>query len=264
MFDISIITPVKNGATTIRDCIESVRMQSIKSEQIIVDGCSTDGTLKVIEGCATKAVKVVSEPDGGVYEAMNKGISLAGGEIIGVLNADDFYATPHVLAMVADAFADNSTDACYGDLVYVTENLESGIGNRGYLHKTQDFKVTRYWEAGRFNPDKFYWGWMPPHPTFFVRKRVYETFGMFNPALGSSADYELMLRFLVRYRISTVYLPEVLVRMRTGGMSNASLANRLKANRKDRMAWEVNGLKPFPWTLIMKPLSKISQYFRKP
>ncbi len=105
---------------------------------------------------------------------------------------------------------------------------------------------------------------MPPHPTFFVRRSVYEKYGAFNIALGSAADYELMLRFLVKHRISAAYIPEVLVKMRVGGVSNASLKNRLTANRMDRRAWEVNGLKPYPWTLLMKPLRKLPQYFHKP
>jgi len=125
-------------------------------------------------------------------------------------------------------------------------------------------RVVRYWRAGDYDVNKFYGGWMPPHPTFFVRRSVYEKYGSFNLSLGSAGDYELMLRFLVRHKITTAYIPEVLVYMRTGGMSNVSLKNRIMANRMDRKSWAVNGLKPYPWTLLLKPLRKIPQFFLKP
>ena len=263
MSSISIITVTSNAAATIAHCLESVNCQTMPVEHIIIDGASTDSTLEIVRGISPCA-RIISEPDHGIYDAMNKGIRLATGDIVGILNADDFYAHSGVLAKVAAVFADPMVDACYGDLVYVSEKLESGIGNRESGVSTQNFRIVRYWKSGEFRPEKFFWGWMPPHPTFFVRKSVYERYGMFNPDLGTAADYELMLRFLLKYQITTAYIPEVLVKMRTGGMSNVSLANRLKANRMDRMAWEVNGLKPRPWTLMMKPLSKIPQYFRKP
>ena len=118
----------------------------------------------------------------------------------------------------------------------------------------------RHWQSGAFKRDRFKWGWMPPHPTFFVRRSVYERFGLFRLDMGSAADYELMLRLLFRHRITAAYIPEVLVRMRAGGVSNASLANRLRANRMDRLAWAVNGLAPYPWTLMLKPLRKLPQF----
>ena len=248
--NISIITAVYNGAATIRDCIESVRSQRHRVEHIIIDGGSTDGTREIIESYRHCLARVVSEPDRGIFDAMNKGIALATGEVIGILNADDFYVRPEVLAKVAGVFADKNIDSCYGDLVYI-DPADPG-------------RVIRYWRSGSYHDRRFYQGWMPPHPTFFVRKEVYEAFGKFNPALGSAADYELMLRFLAKHRVSTAYIPEVLVKMRTGGMSNFSLKNRLRANRMDRMAWRVNRLKPLPWTIMMKPISKIPQYFRKP
>jgi glycosyltransferase len=126
------------------------------------------------------------------------------------------------------------------------------------------FKIVRYWQSGPYNPKKFYHGWMPPHPTFFVRRSVYEKYGLFNIDLGTAADYELMLRFLLKHRTRCTYIPEVLVCMRVGGASNRSLAARLKANRMDRKAWEVNGLRPYPWTIAMKPLRKIPQWWCRP
>jgi glycosyltransferase len=147
-----------------------------------------------------------------------------------------------------DVFDDESIQACYGDLVYVDGK--------------QANKVKRYWRAGEFDRKKFYWGWMPPHPTFFVRASVYEKYGLFNLELGSAADYEIMLRFLLKHQIKVAYLPMVMVHMRTGGVSNASPSARFAANRMDRRAWEVNDLKPYPWTLYAKPLRKVGQWWK--
>jgi len=243
---ITIVTATFNSAATICDCLDSVKALHGNVEHIIIDGGSQDDTLDIVRSYP-HINTVISEPDKGIYDAMNKGISLAKGEIIGILNSDDFYAHDKVLATVTQVFSDTNTDTSYGDLQYVASDDTS--------------KVTRVWKSGFCSRRAFYWGWMPPHPTFFVRRRVYEKYGLFNLDLGSAADYELMLRFLVRYRASTTYIPEVIVKMRAGGVSNASLRNRLKANRMDRRAWEVNGLKPYPWTICMKPLRKIGQYF---
>lgn len=248
MVSVSIITVVKNGAATIRCCMESVRSQEFPVEHIVIDGGSTDGTLDILAGYSTFAT-VISGPDKGIYDGMNKGLSLASGDVVGILNADDFYVDTKVIGRVAKLFEDSSIDSCYGDLVYVDAvNIE---------------RVVRYWKAGQYNLRSFYNGWMPPHPTFFARRRCYQQFGGFNLNLGSAADYELMLRFLVKEKIATAYIPEVLVKMRVGGKSNSTLNNRIRANRMDRMAWKVNGLKPYPWTLWLKPFSKIPQYFLK-
>jgi len=249
MPSISIVTVVFNGAATIRSCIGSVRAQSVSAEHIVVDGGSTDGTLEVINGSQSAVASVIPGPDRGIYDAMNKGILAATGNVVGILNADDFYAHEEVLAKVGEVFSDEAVDSCYGDLVYVDASDTS--------------RVFRSWRAGSYDVSRFYRGWMPPHPTFFVRRAVYEKHGLFNLSLGSSADYELMLRFLLRHRITTRYLPETLVKMRVGGTSNTSLANRLRANRMDRVAWRVNGLRPRPWTTLLKPLSKIPQYWRR-
>ena len=152
-----------------------------------------------------------------------------------------------MLKKIFDVFLDPNIDACYGDLVYVNSKNKN--------------KITRYWKSGNFNIRKFYFGWMPPHPTFFVRSSVYKKHGLFNLNLGSSADYEIMLRFLLKKQLNVVYIPKVLVNMRTGGESNASLLNRLKANRNDRKAWKVNGLRLYPLIIFLKPLRKIGQWF---
>jgi glycosyltransferase involved in cell wall biosynthesis len=243
---ISVITATFNSALTISDCLESVKSQTVKAEHIIIDGRSVDKTLAIARSYPHVS-KLISETDSGIYDAMNKGITAASGEIIGILNSDDYYANPDVLEKVVSVFADPAIDTCYGDLVYV-DSIDTKM-------------IIRNWKSGSYDLRNFYMGWMPPHPTFFVRRKVYEQYGMFNLDLGSAADYELMLRFLVKHKVSTVYIPEVLVKMRAGGVSNESLRNRLKANRMDRYAWKVNGIKPYPWTTCLKPLRKIKQFF---
>jgi glycosyltransferase len=249
MSELTIITTVFNAEDTIRACLESVRRQECSSiEHVIIDASSTDATLYILKEykkASPYRVTIISEPDEGIYHGMNKGLRLASGDIVGILNADDLYPSDDVLSSVVHVFEEKGVDACYGDLVYFArrnpdenssarKNGDGGGGNR----------VVRYWKSGSFDPDKFLWGWMPPHPTFFVRRSVYEKYGYFNPDLGSAADYEIMLRFLFKHRLKAVYIPQVLVHMRTGGASNATLLNRLKANRMDRKAWRVNGLRP--------------------
>jgi len=247
---ISIVTAVLNGEKTIGHAIRSILDQTHEEiEHIIIDGGSTDGTLRVIEGYHSSPIRVLSEPDQGIYDAMNKGIALASGEVIGILSADDFYRHGEVLAQVARAFEHSEVDSCYGDLDYVDVMDTS--------------RVIRHWRAGPYDLRSFYWGWMPPHPAFFARRKAYQTYGGYNLELGSAADYELMLRFLLKHRITATYLPDTLVCMRTGGMSNVSLRNRIHANLMDRKAWRVNGLKPYPWTLWLKPLRKIGQFWLK-
>jgi glycosyltransferase len=257
---ISIITATLNAAETLATCLDSITSQSVPVEHIIIDACSSDGTLDIIRQLSADSI-IASEPDKGIYDALNKGIKRAAGDIIGILHADDFYASADVLEMVVEIFANKDIDSCYGDLVYITGDSEKrGAGSREEKHS----KIVRYWKSGEYGPKRFYWGWMPPHPTFFVRREVYEKYGLFNLDLGTAADYELMLRFLLKHEISCAYIPEVLVKMRVGGASNESWSNRLQANKMDRKAWEVNGLKPYPWTLWLKPTRKIPQWFRKP
>ncbi|HYF31975.1 MAG TPA: glycosyltransferase family 2 protein [Chitinophagaceae bacterium] len=247
MKKISIITATYNSATTISDTLDCVAKQDYANvEHIIVDGKSSDDTLQIVHNYPHVA-KVVSEKDKGIYDAMNKGLKLATGDIIGILNSDDIYVDGQVLSKVARAF-EQDIDACYADLKYVSD-------------KDLD-KVVRYWKAGRFNNRSFLMGWMPPHPTFFVKREVYDKVGYFDTSLRSAADYELLLRVFVKHRFNIAYIPEVLVKMRTGGMSNASLKNRLRANKEDRLAWKKNGLKPYFFTLYLKPIRKIFQYIQ--
>ncbi len=246
---ISIITVSYNSANTIRDTLKSISTQEYTSiEHIIVDGKSTDNTSQVVQEFPHVSL-FISEKDSGLYEAMNKGLQAATGDVIGILNSDDVYTDRTVLTKIAAAFTDPAIYCVYGDLQYVSpQNLQ---------------KVVRTWKAGKFQRKNFLYGWMPPHPTFFVRKEVYEKLGLFNITLKSAADYEMMLRILYIHEYTAAYIPAVLVKMRSGGISNASLRNRFKANREDAQAWKLNNKRPHFFTLYLKPLRKIPQYLIK-
>ncbi|WP_159467600.1 glycosyltransferase family 2 protein [Dyadobacter sp. 3J3] len=244
---ISIITVVYNGAATIRHCIESVLSQNFDSiEYIIIDGNSTDSTKEIIKSYGSKIDKFISEPDKGIYDAMNKGVMMATGDVIGILNSDDFYADSTIISQVAKAMNETNADGCYGDLNYVDGRNEAVI--------------KRNWVSGAYKPNSFLMGWMPPHPTFFVKKKCYNQYGNFRLDMGSAADYEIMLRFIFKNGIKLTYLPKVLVKMRTGGVSNNTLKNRIKANSNDRKAWLVNDIKPRFFTLWFKPIRKVVQF----
>ena len=248
---LSIITVALNNAVSIEDTICSILSQSYPDiEYIIIDGGSSDGTQAIIERYSHKITKVVSEPDQGMYDAMNKGISIARGDIVGILNADDIYNNSGILQQVADSFVRTGADACYGDLVYVDQNAPSG-------------HVVRLWRAGEYSRYKLYLGWMPPHPTFFVKRSCYISYGGYRVDMGTSADYELMLRYLLCHNVVPTYIPQQIVKMRIGGISNRSLLYRLKAHQADWRSWRVNHLCPFPWTLPLKPLTKVHQWFMR-
>ena len=244
---LTVITVSYNSEKTIRDSIESVLSQTgCDIEYIIVDGQSTDGTCNIIRSYKDRITKFISEGDGGIYDAMNKGLNHAHGDVIGFLNSDDVYADSDVLAKVTNAFKESDCEAVYGDLVYVEQN--------------NPLKIVRKWKSRPYKRQLFQSGWMPPHPTFYVRREVYERYGLFNTSLKNAADYEIMLRFLYKEQIRATYIPEVLVRMRVGGMSNANFLNRIKANKEDRQAWRINNLKPGFFTLWLKPIRKIPQF----
>lgn len=246
---ISIITVVFNNKDFIEGAIKSVLSQTHKDiEYIIVDGGSTDGTVGIIKKYSDKLAKFISEKDNGIYDAMNKGLKVATGDIIGILNSDDFYAEGKILEVVADKMEKSQVDCLWGDLVFVDRN---NIG-----------KVVRTWKSSDYREGKFKKGWHPAHPTFFVKKEIYDKYGMFNLKFKIAADYEVMLRFLEKYKISSFYLPEVLVKMRVGGASNKSLFSIFKANWESYKAWKVNGLSGGRRAIFLKPLSKIIQLFR--
>jgi glycosyltransferase involved in cell wall biosynthesis len=248
---VSIITAVYNNVAYIQDAIESVLAQDYQNlEYVVIDGGSTDGTIEVIRQYENRIAVIVSEPDKGLYDALNKGVRKATGDVIGFLHADDMYASPHAISKMVEVFQLQGCDTAYSDLLYVDA--------------TNTDKIVRYWQAAKYAADAFLKGWMPPHPTFFVKKTIYQQYGAYNTAMRISADYELMLRLLHRHHVSTAYLPEITVKMRVGGVSNASLLSRWRANMEDREAWKVNNLKPYFYTLYAKPFSKLVQYFKKP
>ncbi len=244
---ISIITVCYNSGRTIEDTLKSILAQSYKQiEIIIIDGGSTDNTIEIINKYQHFVTYFSSEEDQGLYDAMNKGLKASTGDIIGILNSDDLYAYDTYIEDVANTFTHyKNADLVYSDLVYVD-----------YENK----KILRQWIAGKYGKYSFRLGWMPPHPTVFVKKEVYSACGGFNTKLRFSADYEFLLRVFERYNRKMAYLPKIGVRMRMGGVSNGSFQNRLKANKEDRIAWKINHLKPWPFTVYLKPVRKIVQY----
>ena len=245
---VSIITVVYNNRNTIKDAVESVLNQTYKNiEYIIVDGASTDGTVEIIKSYGDSIDKFISEKDNGIYDAMNKGIKLASGDIIGILNSDDFYVGDNIIEKVVRTFKEQKVDSVYGDLVYVDSKDTN--------------KIVRYWKSKPYKKGLFKKGWHPAHPTFFVKKEIYDKYGIFDLDFKIAADYELMLRFLEKYQISSSYIPEVLVKMRVGGKSNQSIKNIIKANIESYNAWKVNNLKPPFYLPLIKPLKKLKQFF---
>lgn len=250
----SIITVCHNSERYIRSAIESVLHQNYENiEYIIIDGKSNDSTIDIIQSynpLFNGRLKWLSEKDSGIYDAMNKGISMATGDIIGILNSDDFYNTTDIISKIANCFKTENADAVYGDLLYVdAENTQ---------------KIQRYWKSGKYRKNAFKYGWMPPHPTFFVKKSVYDNYGKFKIEFKSAADYEFMLRVIHKGKIKVAYIPLTIVKMRTGGESNSSIKNRLRGNKEDLQAWKVNDLKPFFLIRFLKPVRKIFQYIRRP
>ena len=247
---VRIITIAYNSGATIEDTIKSVVAQDYPNiEYIIIDGASKDNTLEIVERYRDRIAVVVSEKDKGIYDAMNKGVEHATGDIIGILNSDDHYYDHTVISEVVHKFKTEHCDGLYADLIYVDRDNPE--------------KVIRYWKSGNYTPGKFLLGWMPPHPTFFVKREIYEKYGLYSTDLRSAADYEFMLRVIHRHKITLSYMPRILTRMRVGGMSNVSLKNRWRANMEDRRAWRMNGIKPRWYTLSLKPISKIIQFLNK-
>ena len=246
---ISIITVSFNSAKTIRQTIESVLSQDYDDlEYIVVDGASKDGTVDILKEYEGK-IKYISEPDKGIYDALNKGVKLATGEVIGTIGGDDFYPNTQVISHIVKAFQDFKTDAIYGDKQYVN------IGD--------DNTIVRYWRSGEYQRENWLKGWMPPHLSFYLKKSAIETYGNYITDFTCSGDYELMLRMLYKNNLSAHYLPEVVMTMRNGGTSTASWKHRYRANMEDRRAWQINGLRPHWFTLWLKPISKISQLFMR-
>jgi glycosyltransferase involved in cell wall biosynthesis len=244
---ISLITVTFNAADTIERCINSVVNQQYPDlEYIIIDAQSTDETLLIINKYKKNVHHIVSEPDNGIYDAMNKGIKQATGNIIGLLNADDHFATNDILKTINNIFETTTADAVYGDIDYVNK----------------DDKVIRKWRSGLYKPGAFNHGWMPPHPSFYVKRELFKKFGLYNLQYGSATDYELMLRFIHTHKIKVEYINKVVVKMLIGGVSNKSFKNRISAWKNDYKAMRTSGLL-FPYiSIILKPLRKVTQYIK--
>jgi glycosyltransferase len=245
---ISVVTAVYNRHATIGEALASVANQRCADiEHVIQDGGSTDGTKEVITGQIDPRIAFFSEPDGGIYDAINRGIQRTSGAVIGLMHSDDFFAAPDILTRVAKMMEDPDIDGVYGDLDYVAANDTT--------------RIIRRWRSGAYDPKKLGRGWMPPHPTLYLRREVFETYGLYDTSFGISADYDAMLRYLAKGQIKLAYIPDVMVKMRVGGESNKSLRKILQKSREDYRAIrrnEVGGV----GTLAFKNLCKLQQFLR--
>lgn len=246
---ISIITVCYNAVGTIADAIESILAQNFPGvEFIVVDGASTDGTLNIIDSFRKNISIVISERDGGIYEAMNKGLALATGDVIGFLNADDVYADDSILARVAAFFASDGLDALFADAEFF---------NGGDPKRT----VRRY-SSARFSPDRIGWGWMPAHPTLFLHRRVFERFGDFRTDYRIAGDFELVARIFKAGDLTYSYVPDVFVRMRSGGISTGGWWNTFVLNREVLRACRENGIRSNIFMVLSKYLWKFFELRR--
>jgi len=242
---VSIITAVYNRCGTISNAINSVQTQQYPNIcHVIVDGGSVDGTMDIVRESCTSNQVIISEPDNGIYDALNKGIRLTDGDIIGLVHSDDLFSDELVILDVVAAFSDPEVQLVYGDLVYVQESNVT--------------KVVRKWISGRFVPHKLRMGWMPPHPTVFLRKSVFDQQGLYDTSFRISADYDAMLRFF-QSGICCAYVPRVLVKMRVGGVSNRGFKNIITKMKEDYRAIRKNNIGGVG-TLVLKNVSKIRQF----
>lgn len=246
---ISIITATYNSEKTLQDTLISLERQSHPDiEYIIVDGASKDGTINLIKNNCTKVSKIICEADRGIYDALNKGINAASGDVIGFLHSDDLLAYDDVLVDIAKTFESTGCDAVYGDLEYVSQDDTD--------------KRVRLWKSGVFKRTKMQLGWMPPHPSFYMKRSCYKEFGSFSLDYHISADYDSLLRYILKQRISIAYLPKILVKMRVGGISNRSLSSMINKSMEDIRIMKNHGI-VWPLALVYKNLSKLPQFIKK-
>lgn len=249
-YKISIITACYNNVNTIRDSIESVLQQTYPGiEYIIIDGQSTDGTIDIIRSFDNQITKFISEPDDGMYDAINKGIKLATGEIVGILNSDDFFFDKNVINDVVESFRDPETDAVYGDAIFVKPSNTD--------------KVIRYYSSKNFSPNKFSFGYMPAHTSFYAKKALFEKLGYYKTDYQISADFELLVRFLYVNRIQYKYIEKPLVIMRTGGISNRNILSRVTLNNEIIRACGENNIRTNYLYIYLKYFTKIFEFFHK-
>ncbi|CAN5894797.1 glycosyltransferase family 2 protein [soil metagenome] len=247
---VSIITVTYNSEKYLQDCIESVIKQRYPDiEHIIIDGKSTDNTVAIIQQYESKISRWISETDKGMYDGLNKGMLMATGDIIGILNSDDMLDSDDVITRIVQSFKEQETDAVYGDLEYVDANDTN--------------KIIRIWHGKPFKRYRFRYGWMPAHPTFYIKRSLIEQFGFYLNHYYTAADYEFMARYLYKHRVKAYYLQMLVVKMRIGGQSNKNFRQRLRANRRDYLAMKKNKI-PFAFVVsILKPLIKVHQFYKK-
>lgn len=245
---VSIITVSYNSANTIRNTIDSVLSQKYSEiEYIVIDGSSSDGTVEIIKSYGDKISSFVSEPDSGMYEAMNKGIKIATGDIVGMLNSDDFFCNNNIVEHIVDAFENDQIDAVYGDVKFVDPNNIQ--------------KTVRYYSSDKFNPAKFKYGFMPAHPSFYVKKVIYEKLGYYKTDYKIAADYELLMRFLLCNKLKCKYVEEPFVTMRIGGLSNKSIISNYTLNKEILRACKENGIRTNMLNIYSKYFIKVFELF---
>jgi len=246
---VSIVTGTYNSQEYVADCVQSVNSQNYGTiEHIIIDGASKDKTLQVIKATPNRIAKIISEPDNGIYDAMNKGLQNATGDIMGILNSDDFYIDSNVISKVVETFEISGADCVFGDLYYVNPlNTDN---------------IVRKWVTGPYKKGAFQKGWHPAHPSFFVRRKVYEEYGYFNTDFSLAADFELMLRFLEKYGLTHHYIPKPLVKMRLGGATSSGLKNTLIGNKEVMKAFDINNIKVGKLYPVMRLVPKIKQFVK--
>ena len=245
---VTIITIVHNNVKTIRTAVQSVAHQSYENiEHIVIDNCSNDGTLEAIYQQENDISLIISEPDDGIYHALNKGIKLANGEIIGFLNSDDVLKNRNTITTIVQNLMAEDNEAVYGDLQYFS--------------KQRPNRIIRSWKSNKYTSKKFRQGWMPPHPTFYTYKDIYLKYGFFDISYKISSDYDMMLRLLYEKKIKAKYIPEVLVKMQRGGVSNQNLRSIMLKSKEDFLIMKKYNFSVL--TLINKTLRKFSQFFRR-
>ncbi|MEZ9330293.1 glycosyltransferase family 2 protein [Vibrio breoganii] len=246
---VSIITATYNSAKTISDTLRSLEEQTYQDiEYIIIDGASNDNTLEVIQSQCSRVSTVISENDKGIYDALNKGIKAATGDVVGFLHSDDLFAYPEAVQDIVDTFLKNDSQAVYADLEYVS--------------KDDTDKTVRLWTSGDYARNDLKKGWMPPHPTFYMKRELYEQYGLFDLSFKIAADYDSLLRYLWVNKVSMAYLPKVLIKMRVGGASNRSVSNIIQKTKEDIQALKNSSLS-WPQAILIKNLSKIPQFIKR-